>query len=188
MKRKTIVAVTGKIGSGKSVVGKYLQQKGYVVADCDVLARQVANLPAVLAQVEGLLGGQSVVDGALNRSWIREKVFADSQLLKKYNEIFHGEVKQMLIDICQNNDVVFVELPPVNGFVFPFTHTILVNTPPSVALSRACKRDGVTAQNVERVANSQAEVTNADFVLNNNGTLQQLYCQVDCVLQQLGIA
>ena len=44
MKCKT-VAVTGLIGSGKSVVGNYLRQKGFKVIDCDTVARKIAQEP-----------------------------------------------------------------------------------------------------------------------------------------------
>ena len=70
MKRNAI-ALTGGIGSGKSAVGNYLRQKGFVVVDCDQLSRQIATEPQVLSQVEDLLGQGFVVDGQLDRAKIR---------------------------------------------------------------------------------------------------------------------
>ena len=59
MKRNAI-ALTGGIGSGKSAVGDYLRQKGFVVIDCDKIARQVANDSQVQQKVIALLGEQFV--------------------------------------------------------------------------------------------------------------------------------
>ena len=96
MKRNAI-ALTGGIGSGKSAVGDYLRQKGFVVIDCDKIARQVANDSQVQQKVIALLGEQFVVDGQLNRAKIRSVVFADEYLHKQYSAIFHQRIKEILI-------------------------------------------------------------------------------------------
>ncbi|MBO5867244.1 MAG: dephospho-CoA kinase, partial [Clostridia bacterium] len=57
MKRNAI-ALTGVIGSGKSAVGNYLRQKGFVVIDCDKLSREVANHWQVQQKVVQLLGAE----------------------------------------------------------------------------------------------------------------------------------
>ena len=110
MKRK-VVAITGKIGSGKSAVACILRDIGYKTIDCDDLAKQVADNPEVVEQVKQLLGSKCVSSGKLNRKAIREIVFKDENLLRKYERIFFDEVKALLTDILatlQNERVVFV--------------------------------------------------------------------------------
>lgn len=186
MKRK-IIAIKGKIGSGKSVVGRYLSQKGFTVVDCDVLARKVADMPEIIAKVQSLLGEKSVKNGQIDRAYVRETIFADDVLLRKYNAIFNDKIKQMLDEIRQKNDVVFAEVAPVKDFEYKFDTVIFVATPREKALARASSRDGVTLQNVTSVWENQDEVTDADFVLVNVGSLDELYEMVDNVLSNLDI-
>ena len=54
MKRK-VIAITGGIGSGKSTVTQILQQQGYKVVFCDVLARQAGESRQVVDSVKKLL-------------------------------------------------------------------------------------------------------------------------------------
>ena len=51
-----VVAITGKIASGKSTVCSYLKSKGFVVVDCDKIAKEVLHQETVKQKVQNLLG------------------------------------------------------------------------------------------------------------------------------------
>ena len=70
MKRK-VIAITGGIGSGKSTVTQILQQQGYKVVFCDVLARQAGESRQVVDSAKKLLGESYVKNGKLDRKAIR---------------------------------------------------------------------------------------------------------------------
>ncbi|MCM1043184.1 MAG: dephospho-CoA kinase, partial [Corallococcus sp.] len=112
MKHK-VIALTGDIGSGKSLSGAYLSQKGFSVIDCDEISRQVADLPAVITAVRKLLGKDFVEEGKLNRKRIREVIFVNDDLREKYNNIFFPQIAKILnekISDC-SSEIVFVEIP-----------------------------------------------------------------------------
>lgn len=183
MKRNAI-ALTGGIGSGKSAVGNYLRQKGFVVVDCDQLSRQIATEPQVLSQVEDLLGQGFVVNGQLDRAKIRNVVFCDKLLHQQYSQIFHNRVKQVLIDtIEQSNGVVFVEIPLIDAFDFGWQQIWLVERDLQTRVDAVVKRDGVSAQNVMNIVSKQQIATNYTVKIDNNGTLDDLFKQVDSLLQ-----
>lgn len=173
MKRK-VVAVTGGIGSGKSTVCSILREMGYATVNCDALAKQVADEPTVVAAVEGLLGSQCVTNGALNRAKIREIVFADKDLLAKYNQIFFGRVRERLFEAVNGiSGDVFVEIAVINAFQFDFDEIWLITCPEHTQIVRVTARDNVSAQNVEQIMRRQnyAEFTRE---ILNDGSIDDL--------------
>ncbi len=183
-----VIALTGGIGSGKSVVGNYLQQKGFTVIDCDQISRQVATQSQVLNEIISLLGEDCVIDGQLNRAKIRNVIFADQQLCEQYNQIFHTRIKQELMQLVeQSNGTVFVEIPLIDAFDFPWQQIWSVQRSLESRVDAVVKRDGVSVQNVLNIASNQLVCDNPTVTINNNGSLQQLYTQVDNLLQKYNL-
>lgn len=91
------IAVTGGIGSGKSVVCRVLRALGYEVFDTDVEARRIMDCDrriheCLIAEIDP----QAVVDGRVNRPRISEVVFASASRLEALNGIVHGAVRREL--------------------------------------------------------------------------------------------
>ena len=186
MKRK-VVAVTGGIGSGKSEVCGILRQMGYATVDCDVLARQIADEKEVIAAVERLLGADCLTNGTINRAKVREIVFKDENLLKRYDEIFFGRVRQRLTDEITNaNGTVFVEIAVIDAFEFHFDEIWLVECEPNVQIERVTARDNVSAENAMHIMKRQ-HYPNATWVLHNDGSVEQLREQVISALKRAKI-
>ena len=182
MKRK-VIAVTGKIGSGKSTVMSILRDLGCEIIICDELARQVADNSLVIKRVEELLGGDSVTDGQLNRKYIREIVFKDGNLLHNYEQIFFDGVKELLtarveylqknIGVAKGCKAIFVEIPVMDAFDFPWDGVWRVDTSEQATLSRVTARDGVSADSVLETLSRQ-KTYECDRVIPNNGNLDEL--------------
>ena len=184
MKRNAI-ALTGVIGSGKSAVGNYLRQKGFVVIDCDKLSREVANHWQVQQKVVQLLGAEFVVDGQLDRAKIRNVVFANEHVHKQYSAIFHERIKEILVEQTQNVDgAVFVEIPLLDAFHFDWQQVWLVERDLQSRIDAVVKRDNVSAENVLAITSKQTICTNYTHKINNVGTLDELYLQVDKLLDE----
>ena len=186
MKRK-IVAITGGIGSGKSQVCTILRQLGYATVDCDALSRQIADDKEVIAAVEQLLGSECVTNGAINRPKVREVVFADDNLLKQYDAIFHERVRQRLkAEVDKVDGSVFVEIAVIDAFDFHFDEIWLVESDTQTRIDRVTARDGVTAENVEHIMKRQ-RYSDCTRVLSNNGSLDELREQVISALKEAQI-
>lgn len=181
MKRK-IIAVTGGIGSGKSQVAKILNDCGYNVIDCDNVSRIVSSSSQVIDAVRLLLGDNAIIDGQLNRKYIRSVIFdgQNKQILHEYNDIFTLQIKSELqrqIDGC-NGDAVFVEIPLIGAFEFAWDEVWLVQSNLQSRVKRIIARDNVDEKSALDVINSQVQVTNYTRVIDNNGSLQDLQRQV----------
>ena len=183
MKRK-VIALTGGIGSGKSEVARILREMGYSTVDCDVLAKQVADDPNVIAGVEQLLGSEFVQDGKLNRKAIRDKVFADGNLLLMYQALFFDGVKRLLQEylLITDSETVFVEIPILDAFEFNWDEAWCVESDETTRISRVTVRDGISEESVKRTLERQKQYSNCTRVIYNNGTLDELKATVMKIL------
>ena len=182
MKRK-VIALTGKIGSGKSAVATILRNLGYKIIDCDDLAKEVAANPRVIARVEQLLGGKSVVNGQLDRKYIRETVFSDKNLLIQYQDIFFESVRALLlveIALLDSNDItekasraVFVEIPVLDAFEFYWDEVWRVESSEQNSISRVVARDKVSEESVLAMLKHQ-KTYDCTIVIENSGSLDEL--------------
>ena len=187
MKRK-IIAITGGIGSGKSVVAQFLREMGYQTVDCDALAREIADDPSVVAAVERLLGSECISDGVINRRKVRETVFADENLLKKYDEIFFERVRQRLEEtVRQSCSTVFVEIPIIDAFEFDFDEIWLVESEQKTRIDRVTARDGVAVENAIGIVSRQRYDGVYDRVLTNDGSVDELFEHVLSALKASGL-
>ena len=188
MKRKA-VAITGKIGSGKSAVAGILRDMGYKTVDCDALARQVAANPNVVQRVEQLLGAGSVTNGQLDRKTIRETVFKNENLLRQYEQIFFDGVRALLVQALaalEGEKAVFVEIPVLDAFPFDWNEIWLIESSEQTSVSRVTARDGVTEDSVLSTLRRQKQYAST-YVIENNGSLQALTQAVKAALSQSGL-
>lgn len=188
MKRK-VIALTGGIGSGKSTVARILREMGYQTVDCDNLAREIADETTVVSAVERLLGSESVLNGAINRHKVREMVFADENLLREYNTIFHERVRQRLVELVEQvSGTIFVEIAVIDAFEFHFDEIWLVDCPQKTRIERVTSRDNVTADNATKIMARQHYDGDYTRVFTNDGTIDELKAQVTNALFASGLA
>lgn len=90
-----LTAITGGIGSGKSVVCNVLRTLGYEVYDCDLRARAIMEGDEVLKKRLADAFGNKIIngDGTLNRPALGAIVFNDPEKLEALNAMVHGAVK-----------------------------------------------------------------------------------------------
>ena len=177
------VALTGGIGSGKSVVAEMLEECGAVVIDSDQLAREViergsAGYEAVLAE----FGDSILTDGDIDRAKLAELVFQDEALRKRLEGIIHPLVREAaenLISRLPANSVVINQIPllvETNG-AKRFDYVITVSASEEIRrvrlLERGLKDYEITKRLQAQVDDASREAI-ADCVLRNDGTLDDL--------------
>lgn len=88
------IAITGGIGSGKSVVARILNAMGYECFDCDLEAKLIMDSSQeIMRLLTSDIHPKAVENGRINRKIISETVFADADKLNRLNAIVHGAVK-----------------------------------------------------------------------------------------------
>ncbi len=109
---KKVVAISGGIGSGKSVVSKMLTAMGYSVYDCDIRAKELMNKSNDIKNaISEKISADVIVNGDIDRQKLSQIVFNDSIKLQVLNNIVHGAVKEDLNKWIGNSEdgIVFFE-------------------------------------------------------------------------------
>ncbi|MCM1065976.1 MAG: dephospho-CoA kinase [Muribaculaceae bacterium] len=112
MKTGGLIALTGGIGAGKSVVARILRDIGYPVFDCDSEAKALMDADEALkARLAAEIAEEVIVDGAIDRPALSAIVFADAEKLATLNAIVHRAVIDRLIEWAGSSGrrPVFVE-------------------------------------------------------------------------------
>ena len=194
MARK-LIGLTGGIASGKSAVANRLAELGAEIIDTDLISREVVEpgTPA-LAQIAAHFGPEVIAeDGTLNRAVVREKVFANPSERKWLEALLHPVIRQTALDRAQRSQAqLAVLVVPLLFESGQYQHTdlnLVVDVPVDVQRQRVLARDAVSEDQVEQILSAQmsraARLEKADRVIENSGTLEQLFAQVDALYAEL---
>lgn len=149
--KRRLIAITGGIGSGKSVVSRLLRLMGYGVFDCDSEAKRLMNSDCAMQDRLRREFGDDIFTaaGLIDRPVLAQRVFADSDALQRLNAIVHPAVTNALRQWreSQERSLCFVETAiltesGLDGVVDGAWH---VTAPEAVRVGRAVDRGGLTA-------------------------------------------
>lgn len=160
---KLTIGLTGGIGSGKTRVADGLAILGASVIDTDVLAHGLtaAGGKAIAAIVAGF--GQQAVgeDGAMDRNWMRKRVFEDPTARRQLESILHPLIGQACESQARAADgpyLVFVVplLVESGRWMHRVDRVCVVDCEPETQLRRVQSRSGLTLQIIRRIMATQA--------------------------------
>lgn len=184
------VALTGGIGSGKSLVGEFFAELGAVVFDADQLARDVIERGTTgFDLVLGRFGDAILSEGQINRSKLADIVFNDSIARKDLESIIHPLVKAAGDAIIKNSPssaVVINQIPLVfetNG-ASRFDYIITVEAPEALRYERLRARglkDFEIAKRISTQATRDERVSISNLVIENDGDKDQLLRKVETI-------
>ena len=176
---KTLLC-TGGIGSGKSFVVQILQAMGCPAYDCDARAKALYDEDPALLQAVVALAGADVLgaDGRLDRKALAAKLFANSELRSRVEDLVHPAV---IRDFTAWRDVQTAPLPVLESAILLehpqyrplYDKVLVVSAPEEVRIARVMARDGVSREAVlQRMASQWSEERRraaADFIIENDG-------------------
>ncbi len=185
-----IIAITGGIASGKSLVAKYLfDEYGAFVFDADKEAKNILMKNEVSKKV--LDSFPSIKSLTLKE--ISEVVFKNKSNQKKLNDIIHPLVKieiEKSIAIKKGKENIFIidaaliiesgmfEDLKNNGAII-----VLIAAKDSIRARRALLRGGLTQKTIsDRIKlqmSDEEKKKYADFVIENNSSKKSLFTKVD---------
>lgn len=174
------IAVTGGIGSGKSVVCEIIKKQGYPVYSCDSIYSELLNSAEFLKKIDDEFYGVFKSDGSLDRQALSEAVFNNEAELKKLNSITHPEIMSAALKKMEGEKLAFLEVPLLfeNGFENLFDGVIVVLRDKEERIRSVIARDKIDREHVLLRINKQFDYDNFDFtkyyVIHNCGNLVDL--------------
>lgn len=193
------IGLTGGIGSGKSTVADLLADRGAVIVDADLLAREVVEpgTPGLASVVARFGAGVLRPDGSLDRPALGRLVFADDTARADLNDIIHPRVRALATErraeaLASDPDAVVVEVIPLlveSGLADAFDTVVVVDVDEEVQVQRVMRRDQFNRE--AALARLAAQATRAerlavaDEVVDTSGTMARLAEQVDALWGRL---
>ncbi len=193
-----IVGLTGSVGTGKSTVANLFEELGAYVIDWDELAREVTrpHLKAWKEIVEYFGKGILNEDLTINRQKLADIVFSDKEKVAKLDQIVHPEVfkeDERITDEIKSLDpdaLVIKGIP----LLFELTRPVYVDKIVVVSASeqtqlRRLEEKVITREDARNRIKSQLpleeKIKSADFVINNDGPLEETKKQVEEIYSSL---
>lgn len=190
--KEMVVGLTGGIASGKSLVSTELKRLGAHIIDADIIAREIV-VPGNPAYYEIISEfGQEVLreDGTLNRKMLGSVVFADDKRLKALNSITHPRILKRIEDDIEKINaacahpliVVDIALLIELGFHKKVEKVIVVFADDDKLVKRMMARDNLTEHEAKQRLSAQLPMKEklryADYVIDNNGSVEEAQAQV----------
>ncbi len=196
--RTLVVGLTGGIGSGKSTVARMLEAHGARIVDADRIAREVVAPGSEALEAIRARFGQGVfdLDGNLDRPALGALVFADPAARRDLEAITHpriGAVAARETEAARAAGVPVVvyeaALIVENRLYEGLDALIVVASAPKTQVERVVERDGLSEDEAHRRLAAQLplaeKVKVADYVVDNDGTLEETRSQVDAIWREL---
>jgi dephospho-CoA kinase len=196
--------LTGGIGAGKSVVARLLEERGAVLIDADQIARDVVEPGSrAWSRIIEHFGRDVLTKGSrINRQKLADIVFADAKRLALLNEITHPEIMRVFAERLETIRLAeladYIEAPVVvldapllieAGGRENVDYLVVVTATDDERVKRLVNLRSMSSGDARaRIAAqtpSDEKARLADWLITNQGSLNDLEKQVDALWERL---
>jgi dephospho-CoA kinase len=191
MSRPLRIGLTGGIASGKSTVADMFADLGIAVIDTDIIAREVVQpgQPALI-EIRSIFGDSVFnADGTLDRSALRQRIFASDDARKQLEAILHPLIRAETIQRTNaaNGSYIVIVVPlladsPLREHI---DRILVVDCDEATQIERLLERDAESEDQARRILAAQASreqrLKIADDVIHNNSTVEAISTQVSAI-------
>ena len=190
-----LVALTGNYGMGKSTVLSLFKKFGVFTLDADEIVDSIFRRKKILEKIRQLMGDSVFHDnGSLNKKKVAEIIFRNALLRRSVEDVLHPFVFKKIKDLLEkmniNDKILIVAVPLVyeRAYEDKFDKTIVVHTTEEISLHRlgikgVSRRDALLRLKTQMPI--EEKMKRADFLINNDGTLNETKAQVEKLLKNL---
>ncbi len=189
-----VIGLTGGIGCGKSLAAQYFSELGALVIDADLLARAAIERGSQgFDEAVSIFGDSILNNGDIDRRALGEIIFKDADAKKKLEGIIHPYVRQQFeeaVSSLKADETLIYEIPLLveTGAQDRFDLVITVESELENRIARLRQR-GMHISEIEARIAAQASreqrVEIADFLIENDGTEDELLRQVENIWDSL---
>jgi dephospho-CoA kinase len=189
-----VVALTGGIGAGKSLVAQYFSELGARVVDADQLSRiAIERGSEGFDEVITRFGESILRNGDIDRKALGEIVFKDKSAKADLEAIIHPRVRELFFEVVNDlaaDEILIYEIPLLveTGAASNFDQIITVEADLEIRKSRLLKR-GMFISEIESRLAAQASPAEreavATHVIENSGDEDQLLRKVENLWEEL---
>jgi dephospho-CoA kinase len=182
---RCVIGILGGVGSGKSTLARIFAEFGATVVDADRIGHRVLDDPEIRRQIQAVWR-EDVLDsaGRVDRSRLAARVFSRPREMEILSRMVHPPILTELREaIRQAQGVVILDAALLAEFSLETLcdHLVFIETSPEARQARTVATRGWPPGEAARREGFQkplaAKRQDADFVLDNNGSLDDLRAQ-----------
>ena len=171
------IGLTGGIGSGKSTVAYIFEVLGIPVYYADPASKRLMNDDQELKdKIKNAFGEDAYVNESLNREYLSEQVFNDSEKIILLNSIVHPATIKDAEEWMQMQKAPYVikeaALIFESGSNKGLDYIIGVKSPIELRIKRAMQRDNISAEQVrarmDKQMDEETKIRLCDYVIVND--------------------
>ena len=181
------IEITGGIGSGKSTTVNIIKDLGYPVFSCDQITAELYKSQRILRGLKKLF--PTAVKGffrlCADKKEIASIIFNDKEKYNALNDFLMPEIlKKLFADINAVNGVAFAEVPLLfeRNLADKFDAVIVIMRNRTDRIKSVMARSNLTEKDVLERINAQFDYdtfkNNGEFIVNNDGNIEQLKEQI----------
>ncbi len=185
-KKKSIIGITGGIGSGKSLVSSLFSSLGIPIYNSDIEAKNLYKTPEVRGLVIKKFGNNVYKGKELDKKLLAQIVFSDKNKLEELNSMIHPLVGlhfQKWISECSSKILIKEAAILIESKAYLSCDKIIhVSCPDSIKIKRVMARDQSSEKEILQRINNQLSDSErekyADWIITNDGktsVLKQVY-------------
>ena len=173
------LAITGGIGSGKSVVSRILGIMGVPVYDCDSMAKKImVSDPSIVKGLKRMFGESCYnSDGTLDKDFLASRIFTDDNNIERVNALVHPAVKRDFERWAAAKDCPLVAVETAvlyeSGLIDSVDKVLVVWTDKETAIRRTMQRSGMSRNQVlsrmQKQVSADELLLLTDFSIYNGG-------------------
>ena len=189
-----VIGLTGTYGSGKSSALREFHDLGAMTVSADDIVSKLLNEPAILDRVRVILGHKVFhQDGTLDKARVADAIFSDDEKRAQLERLLHPIVFQRIQDMiwsAKGCQVVVVEVPLLfeAGHEGRFKTIVTVWSDLTTSIERlmakGIDRDDAMRR-IERQMPVEEKVKRSHYVIENNGTLDEMKKKVARIYKML---
>jgi dephospho-CoA kinase len=194
-----LVALTGGIACGKSVIGRLLLEKGCFVHSADTAAREVMSPGTDVWRTVADHFGPGILreDGTIDRAKLGAIIFSDDKERAFLNGLVHPRIFERIKEIVtrlekEGRHTIFVSeaaLVVEAGFARFYDKIVVAHCDRDIQVRRLMERDGIgRAEALKKIGSQlgqEEKLKHADYTIETSGTLAETIEQTERVYAML---
>ena len=164
MKNPIKIAITGKIGSGKSTVADIIKDLGYFVFESDKEVDKLFNSNNIKNKIKTLfckIKNLTNKDGSINKTVLGEYVFSNKNELKNLEDLIYpllNKERQKFINSKKTEKILFFDIPLLfeKKLFTEYNFIIYVYVKEKIQKERVLKRKKMNKDKLEKILEAQS--------------------------------
>lgn len=185
MRSYKLIGLTGRSGSGKSILREVFEEKGYKVIDADLLARRALESQTVIIGLKAYFGNDILNGNILDRKVLAERAFQNRENTAKLNSVMHPEIIKLFLgelkDLIKSGESkILFDAPQLfeAGMEVLCDLTVAVIADEKLRLMRITQRDNISRAEAESRLSVQYDDSffknECDCYFENNNSEEEL--------------